>query len=448
MLELVAGVKEVPPVRLFELAQALQPDRRFPAPNTSYLGNNCIDPLGPIARTGSVNRDTKPQWSSAFILPAEIVMIILEHASAESVISFFHSSKEAQSLIIPFCRYNPWHFYPSIKPTSTEDDAWTVINAIAYECSADDLRSLNRKWKMIADLKSLTKYVSKPHERDIQLLTLSAGGFLLKVPHPFGLKRLVADVPSDIKAIEVHITIVCGDDYICGIGWKSASGDTFLGYKSKFRRWLHCQSRECNKLRFIVDPRGLRSLKLPGSEWSCGNPENIKGWEGMSLQRSAKICVVLDQLKFRQITWSHSGDVSFDETMLMGGKHGSKFGTLSEQYYVRASPQEAENVRRYGSFCVEAITLDENLHGITMYDSGINSGISGVRAYFPESSQCIGLETGFDMHFLINGPAEVVSELDIRLTETAHSSQKLSITVRRYTYYEIYIVNYSHYVPR
>ena len=46
------------------------------------------------------------------------------------------------------------------------------------------------------------------------------------------IDAIFLDMPDPVDAVEVHTRIVGGNNYICGIGWKSASGKTFLGRKS------------------------------------------------------------------------------------------------------------------------------------------------------------------------------------------------------------------------
>lgn len=96
----------------------------------------------------------------------------------------------------------------------------------------------------------------------------------------------------------------------------------------------------------------------------------------------------------------------------MKEKHAFWHGTISSEHFVQKAPhREAELLADFGNFTTEAVWLDEELQGITLY-CGLG-GITGISAHTSSGSSCIGLDSSSAKFFPVHGPDEVLSEIEV-----------------------------------
>jgi hypothetical protein len=118
----------------------------------------------------------------------------------------------------------------------------------------------------------------------------------------------------------------------------------------------------------------------------------------------------------------------FDECILMRYKHASCHVSLSEKDFVPTNlEQETELVARFGNFAVEAVWLDEALHGISMYCDDAVTGIRGVCVHTSLRTYHVGRDDAMVKFFPLHGPGEVLTEIEVR---TRSRFSPPAITVR------------------
>ena len=96
----------------------------------------------------------------------------------------------------------------------------------------------------------------------------------------------------------------------------------------------------------------------------------------------------------------------------MKDRHSFRHGHISREHFWQRDPQqETELVSRFGSFTTEAVWLDQDLCGITMFcDVG---GIYGISIHTLSRSYSFGFTAGIAKYFPLQGPSEVLTEVDV-----------------------------------
>ena len=97
-------------------------------------------------------------------------------------------------------------------------------------------------------------------------------------------------------------------------------------------------------------------------------------------------------------------------------EHASNFGIISQDDFVQSNPEEeAELVAGFGSFTAEVVYLEKDLRCITMYCDNAATGIVGLCLHTSSKTHHVGRDNAMPKCFPLNGPSEVISEIDVRL---------------------------------
>lgn len=153
---------------------------------------------------------------------------------------------------------------------------------------------LDRRWEVISTVACRAKYIAAVPGDCTTIPTVNPTSLFESVDHPFGFQGLIAEVPSNLRIIEVYSVWLDTGCYVCGIKFQTDTTCLLLGKQSNCRQKLYTPSFGVDIIRFIVEPCGLRSLMFGDSQWSHGDPESLGYWEGFSKQADSRIRIVQD----------------------------------------------------------------------------------------------------------------------------------------------------------
>lgn len=138
-------------------------------------------------------------------LPLEILLTILGMLPPSSLIPFFCSSKQALSYAKPFCRQHPLHFYHCMDFNDTIGDRWPTLMLALYSTFMPRRYSgLDRRWEVISTVTCRAKYIAAVPGDCTTIPTVNPTSLFESVDHPFGFQEILAEVPSNLRIIEVY----------------------------------------------------------------------------------------------------------------------------------------------------------------------------------------------------------------------------------------------------
>ncbi|KAI2090778.1 hypothetical protein LOZ36_001259 [Ophidiomyces ophidiicola] len=391
LLRLFSG--EILVTKLFWLCQILEPSRGkgfgFTEPPVALDYLNPVHSLIPCPRLYQ-NPPKKPMPKGMIPLPVEILMMILDLVSSETLVNIFCSSSDMMTLALLYCKCHPYHFYRFIGPLSSQEDVSNVVHAIFYGFSEQKYLALDFRWRLLRIMKlhayniaNISSSYTPHHSTELQLSPLIS----LRLYQTFQVS-----IPKYVTTLEVFTIPVNSQHYVCGIGWMIDSQLVLHGRYSN--KQSHLSYHSGNTLYFIENPLGIKAVKFGNTTWVDRTSELKSEWEGCSLaDGSSELLITADCLKFRSIRWLKSA-VSFEETL---------------DY-----ESEATLIQQFGNFATESVIFKPDLRGITMYYDCVLSGIVGICLHSTTETDCIGYDTGLAKFFPIHGPNEFITDIQIR----------------------------------
>lgn len=260
----------------------------------------CSDPSQDILPVSTVDIYKKfiKRPKGAVKLPPELMMLVLSHFDAKTLILFFGASCLTLGYAPLYCREHQWRFYPSIAESSTDSDIMVFMLAISRQnYSTKEYTAIDRRWRIFDRLQTLAKCI-----RTIPYIWTSSISNRLPslgtVRYPITLFQLEIVVPQNIDVIDVYTTnLLPYNHYVCGLGWTSSSGNVVHGSSHGHKSTIRFENESCDNLRFTMDTLGVTGLKFErNSQWLFGDTlASNTAWEGVSFRRrSSAIKVIMD----------------------------------------------------------------------------------------------------------------------------------------------------------
>lgn len=175
---------------------------------------------------------------------------------------------------------------------------------------------LDKRWELVSNIACLAEHtVSIGHSSTRSCLNTRRPW--QGVLHEFGFQESIAEIPEALRSIEVHMRTLQGTLYVCGLGFNGESVCTFVGSRSGCFNKVDVSCTRIQKIAFIMDLLGIRSLRFEDSQWSSGGPEP-KCWEGFSVKKQEGTVRIVHDVSvsysvhiFANIDIRHSSSVDF-----------------------------------------------------------------------------------------------------------------------------------------
>ncbi|CAG8977998.1 hypothetical protein HYALB_00000667 [Hymenoscyphus albidus] len=333
-------------------------------------------------------------------LPLEIKLLIISHLDSRSLMSYLHSSHDALLSAESVPSYQLLYSY--VKAIKIQD---MVVSAY-HNFQEEDYPAFESLLLWLENMVSQSRYLEAK-------LPVSLPNHSLAAPFALGHRKLEVDISAATSGLRVYLISIQGKNYISGIeGIPPSCG--LIGACSSVSRNIDFHTENINKVGFLVDSLGLRSLRIGDGTWSSGTPHQLDCFEGFSVTGDSKKLIVLaDALKFRRISWEHSVPglaPSLSETIVMKPQHIGI--VLPENYICRSKSDNAWSIDNFGVVTTESVMFNDDIYGVSMYYRNV-FGMSGICVH-SDTLQSAGRTDGTEMFFPICRGKERISSIIVR----------------------------------